>query len=62
MDAKVGDEIRVDAKKLGGPERRGRIVEVRGTGGVTSYLVQWSDGHESVFFPGSTAHVVRSRA
>lgn len=62
MHAKVGDEIVVDSRKLGAPARSGRVAEVREGGGVEHYLVRWDDGHESVFFPSSNAHVVRPRA
>ena len=58
MDAKVGDEIVVDALLTGGPPRRGEVLEVMDRGGVTHFRVRWDDGHESVFFPSSDAHVV----
>ena len=58
MDAKPGDEIVVDAVNLGDPRREGEILEVTTRGGVVHYRVRWDDGHESVFFPGSTTHVV----
>ena len=59
MKAKVGDEIVVDATVTGGPRREGEIVEIRDEGDVTHYVVRWDDGHETVFYPGSDAHVVR---
>jgi hypothetical protein len=62
MEAKVGDEIVVDTPHTGDVPRRGRILEVRREGGVEHYRVRWSDGHESVYFPGSDAHVVRAPA
>lgn len=58
MRALVGDEIRVDAALTGGAAREGEVLEVRNQGGVVHYLVRWDDGHETVFFPGSDAHVV----
>ena len=59
MDAKVGDEIVVDGLHTGDSARKGEIREVLERGGITHYRVQWDDGHESVFFPSSDAHVVR---
>lgn len=58
----VGDELVVDAMHLGEPARRGEILEVIGTGDGTHYKVRWDDsGHESLFFPGTTSHVVHTR-
>jgi hypothetical protein len=59
MNAKVGDEIVVDATVTGGPRREGEIIEIRGAGDVVHYLVRWDDGHQTLFYPGSDAHVVR---
>ncbi|MFN8035332.1 MAG: DUF1918 domain-containing protein [Acidimicrobiia bacterium] len=59
MKAKVGDEIVVDSVDLGGPTRRGQILEVRSSDGDEHYLVRWDDnGHETIFYPGSTSHVI----
>lgn len=58
MQASVGDEIVVDGPHLGDPQRKGEILEVLDQGGVVHYRVRWDDGHESVFFPSSDAHVV----
>lgn len=59
MEAKAGDEIVVDGRNLGDPQRKGEIIEVLGEGNVLHYRVRWDDGHDSIFFPGSNAHVVR---
>lgn len=59
MHARVGDELVVDSAGVGVPPRRGTVLEVRGETGEEHYLVRWSDGHESLFFPGSTAHTIR---
>lgn len=58
MQGRRGDEIVVEAPVLGGPSRRGEIVEVIGEGERQHYRVRWDDGHESVYFPGPDAHVV----
>jgi hypothetical protein len=59
MEAKVGDEIVVDARATGGILREGEIIEILHAGGVLHYLVRWDEGHETIFYPGSDAHVVR---
>ena len=59
MEVKPGDEIVVDAVHTGEPNREGEILEVETSGGVVHYRVRWDDGHESIFFPGSTTHVLR---
>jgi len=58
IHAVVGDEIVVDNMMLGQPARKGEVLEVLGDGDGTHYRVRWDDGHESVFFPASTAHAV----
>jgi hypothetical protein len=62
--AEVGDLVVVDAHRLGESSRTGEILEVLGTAEDEHYRVQWEDGHESVFTPGSDAvirHVERPR-
>jgi hypothetical protein len=61
MHARAGDELVVDSTEVGVPPRSGLILEVRDTDGAEHYLVRWSDGHESVFFPSSSAHAVHPR-
>ena len=56
--AQVGDEIVVDSGAVGQPPRKGEALDIRGEPGHEHYLVRWDDGHESIFFPASTAHVV----
>ena len=58
IHAVVGDEIVVDNMDLGHPPRKGEVLEVMGDGDDQHYRVRWDDGHESVFFPASTAHAV----
>jgi len=59
MDVKPGDEVVVDNVRTGQPRREGEILEVEARDGVARYRVRWDDGHESIFFPGSTTHVVK---
>ncbi len=61
MQGTIGDEIVVDQSRVGAPPRKGEILEVRGDGDAVHYVVRWDDGHETVFFPGSDAHVVALR-
>lgn len=53
MKAQVGDELVVKGFRSGDPDRKGVITEVHGANGEPPYLVRWSDGHESSFFPAS---------
>ena len=62
MDAKPGDEIVVDAVHTGEPGREGEILEIETRDDVVRYRVRWDDGHESIFFPGSTTHIVKLRS
>lgn len=57
---KVGDHVVIRGHAIGGHERRGRIVEVKGADGGPPYMVQWLDDphdepHAVLFFPGSDA-------
>ena len=56
MKAEVGDRIVVASGTLHRPIRDGEIQQI-GEGGGGPYLVRWSDGNESLFFPGPDAHV-----
>jgi len=51
MKAAVGDELTVMGRHQGDGDRHGEITEVHGADGSPPYLVRWTDGHESVFFP-----------
>ena len=53
MKAQVGDELIVKGRHVGDPDRTGVIIEVTGQAGGPPYLVRWSDGHESSFYPTS---------
>ncbi len=60
MHAKVGDKIVVDATHTGDTPRECEVLEVLGQTGAVHYRVRWSDGHDSLFFPGSDAHIVQA--
>ncbi len=53
MKAQVGDELVVKGRHVGDHDREGVIIEVRGEAGGPPYLVRWSNGHESSFYPTS---------
>jgi len=62
MDAKIGDEILIDGRHIDDPPRRGEIVEVMTSDGREHYRVRWHDGSDSLFFPGSDAHVAHHKS
>jgi hypothetical protein len=57
MKAAIGDELTVKGHHLGDVDRRGEVIEVHGSDGSPPYLVRWTDGHESVFFPSADTFV-----
>jgi hypothetical protein len=61
MKAEVGDELVVDSLHVGEAPRKGEILEVRADEGREHYVVRWDDsGHETLFFPGPTSHVLHT--
>ena len=64
MQARVGDRIVVESRKVGDPRRSGAVVEVLSGPENDHYRVRWDNGHESIFYPSSDATVepTRSRA
>ncbi len=57
--AKPGDWIVIHPHTLGEHERTGLVLEVLGTPSHERYRVRWDEEHESVFYPGSDATVLR---
>ncbi|TFC69898.1 DUF1918 domain-containing protein [Cryobacterium sp. TMT2-4] len=53
MHAAQGDRVVIRGKTVEAPDRHGEIVEVRGLDGEPPYLVRFSEGHESILFPGT---------
>jgi hypothetical protein len=53
----AGDIIAVSGHRLGEAEQTAEVLEVLGDAGHEHYRVRWDDGHESVLYPGSDAHV-----
>ena len=58
MEAHVGDQFIVNSRIAGQPARTGEITECIDEGGLTPHFrVRWSDGHESIVYPGGDARV-----
>jgi hypothetical protein len=53
--ARKGDLIVVNPPRVGGPARKGEIIEVIEGDLRVHYRVRWNDGHESLFAPGAGA-------
>jgi hypothetical protein len=64
-DARVqtqpGDRIEIEGHRVGEAHRLGDVLEVMGEPGHEHYRVRWDDGTESIFYPGSDAHVVHKQ-
>lgn len=61
MFAKVGDRILVRGNRMGQPDRRCVVLEVRDEQGLPPYVVKWDEGdHEDLYFPGSDATIESS--
>ena len=61
MGAQVGDRLTRDSNRVGQAAQEGEIVDViRGAGGEEHYKVRWSDGRESVVFPGTDTRIART--
>lgn len=58
LHATVGDRIEIEGTHVGEGRRSGEVIELLGKGDNVHYRVRWQDGHESTFFPGSSAHVI----
>jgi hypothetical protein len=52
MYATVGDRVHIKSRNVGTQEHVGEVLEVRGLEGEPPYLVRFSDGHESLVYPG----------
>ncbi len=61
MRANVGDRIVIRGHHIGELQRECQVVEVHGADGAPPYVVRWKDSeHETLFFPGPDAEVVRA--
>jgi hypothetical protein len=57
--AQPGDWIVVHPHTLGEPARTGLILEIIGAPGHERYRVRWDEEHESIFYPGPDATIVK---
>jgi len=55
MKLEVGDRIKVEAESTERPHRTGVVKEVVDEAPSPRYLVQWDDGHESIYAPAAGA-------
>jgi len=62
MKAAVGDELTIKGRHQGDSDRHGEIIEIHGNQGSPPFVVRWSDGHESVFFPSADTIVEHHKA
>jgi hypothetical protein len=56
MDAHVGDQLVIRSRQVGRGDQVGEIIEVI-SGGGEHYRVRWSDGRETILYPGPDATV-----
>ncbi len=54
-----GDIVMVSGRRVGEPARMGEILEVLGRPDHPHYAVRWSDGHQSILYPGETTSIKR---
>jgi CBS domain-containing protein len=58
LHAVPGDRLVIHGHHLGEAGRDAEILEARGSGGGVPFLVRWQDnGHVTLLYPGSDAHV-----
>lgn len=57
MKANVGDWLLVESRSSEQHRREGEIIEVQDQDGGPPFLVRWTDGHESLCYPGPDARV-----
>lgn len=63
MQAKRGDRILIHGQRVGDPDRKGIIIDVRGADGAPPYVVEWADQEgEHLFFPGPDAMIRPGRS
>ena len=60
MQATVGDKLHIRGRNVGTADRYAEVIEVRGENGAPPYLVRFSDGHETLVYPGPDCLVERA--
>jgi hypothetical protein len=59
-EVRPGDVLAITGHRVGEIERTGEILEVLGTSERRHFLIRWDDGHESIYYPGNDASILRS--
>jgi hypothetical protein len=58
VNGRVGDRLILEGTHVGDHKRIGVITELRHDDGTPPYMVHWLDnGHDSLVYPGSDAHI-----
>ncbi len=57
MKAAIGDTVRIKGHHLGTADRIGKIIDVQGAKGAPPYLVKFTDGHQTLLYPGPDCHI-----
>ncbi len=60
VQAQVGERLLIHGRKVGAADLVAEILEVKGKDGAPPYLVRYSDGHETVIYPGPDCVVEHS--
>jgi hypothetical protein len=53
MQATIGDRLHVHSNTVGAQDKIATIMEIRGSNGTPPYVVRFSDGHETLIYPGT---------
>ena len=58
MHARPGDQLVIKGHRMGQPDRRGEVLDVRGPDGGPPFVVRWDDtGHTTILYPGTDCEV-----
>jgi hypothetical protein len=58
MKAHIGDQVVVKGHRIGQPDRKGEVLEIRGPDSSGPFLVRWDDsGHTTLLFPSTDAEI-----
>ena len=61
MQAMIGDRLHVHSNTVGAQDKIATIVEIRGANGTPPYVVQFTDGHQTLIYPGTDCVVESKR-
>jgi hypothetical protein len=57
MKAHIGDRIIQRGTHVDDRDRVGEVIELHHDDGTPPYVVRWSDGHDSLVFPGTDVRI-----